>query len=121
MLNEVRFSASDVERVASRQYAPEEYSIVNTILARYGTKSHHVEKERVRLCALKLAAGDVRELERQIGVASVDFRDVVAGAEYPEQGKLGFVGIDRIDPAERVRILEADRLQFQRWLHQENG
>ena len=107
---------SEVNRIVSRDYAPEEHSMVMTLLEKYGPKPHHVERDRVRLCALKLANSDLRHLDRQIAVACTDFRDVVAAAEYPEQLRLGFRGFDQIDAAKRAEIEQRDRQQFLIWL-----
>jgi len=107
-----------IQRIVGRLFAPDEHPMAMRVLDRYGPKPHHVEKVRVRLCALKLAGSDLRELERQIDVACVDFRDVIAAAEYPAQCKLGFIGFGRLRPSERLQIEEADRLQFQAWVYQ---
>ncbi len=105
-----------IERIVSRDFAAEERTLVQNILAKYGTKPHHVERDRVRLCVLKLARGDLRKLERQITVASTDFRDVVGAAEYPRQLSVGFSGFDRMNAAERALIEEDDRQQYSDWL-----
>jgi len=41
--------------------------------------------DRVRLAVLKVAAGDLPELRRQVEVAKVDWRDVLIAAEQPHR------------------------------------
>lgn len=118
-MSDQQVTTSAVNRIVSRDYAPEEHPMVMAVLEKYGPKPHHVERDRVRLCALKLASGDLRELDRHINVACTDFRDVVGAAEYPEQLRLGFRGFDQIDVAKRAEIEDRDRQQFLTWLERQ--
>ena len=52
-------------------------------LAGYGDEAWHREPERVRLAILYLARGDLDDVKRRVEAASVDYRDVIAAAEYP--------------------------------------
>jgi hypothetical protein len=54
--------------------------------------------------------------ERQIKVACVDFRDVIAAAEMPAQYELGFTGMERLSPVELEHIKSDDRKQYNAWL-----
>jgi len=107
---------SCVSRVILREFANEEYDRVVEVLSQYGTERHHLERNRVRISILKLANGDLFNLERQIKVACVDFRDVIAAAEMPGQYKLGFTGMERLSPQELENIKTDDRKQYEAWL-----
>ena len=54
----------------------------------------------MRLAILKLSRGDIGQVRRYVRVAKVDFRDVIAPAEYPRFWEVGFVGVERMSPAE---------------------
>ncbi|KPJ77660.1 MAG: hypothetical protein AMJ54_07220 [Deltaproteobacteria bacterium SG8_13] len=87
-----------------------------SILNEYGTAGFQRGVNRVRLAVLKLAAGDLGALCREIDVAKKDYHDVLASAEYP-----GYM--QKIPPsadlaeAERERIIRADWTQDQTWLN----
>ena len=96
-----------------RDYGEDLIEEVLTTLATYGDEAWHREPERVRLAALKLAAGDLERLRQTVTDAGLDYRDVLAAAEYPaylrtNPGDLG--------EEERVQIIEADWQQYQAWL-----
>ena len=81
------------------------------ILDRYGAESWHRERERVHLAILKQCNGDVGRVSTLVERACADFREVLAGAEYPEefslpagQGDLG-------------AVRERDRRQYENWLN----
>lgn len=75
----------------------------------------HREVDRVRLAVLKLAAGSVTQLRSHIEIAKIDYRDVLAAAEYPSYMKRD-PDIGRLSPGERAQIIEDDWRQYQRWL-----
>ena len=62
------------------------------------------ERERVQLAVLKLAALDIEQLKRFVATACMDYRDVLYGAGYPRESKLGFTLFTALDPAERERV-----------------
>ena len=107
---------SVVSRIILREFANEEYNRVVEILSRYGTERHHLERNRVRLAILKIANGDMFSLDRQIEVACVDFRDVIAAAEMPGQYSHGFTGMERISKPELKNIKTLDREQYKAWI-----
>ncbi len=78
-------TSADVERVVRRDFLPDRVPAVLAILNEYGTERWHHEPYRVRLAALKIAAGSLEELRVQIKIAKTDYRDVLASAEYPPQ------------------------------------
>jgi len=75
--------------------------------------------ERVRLAVIKLTGGSLAELQRQIDIARVDWRDVLSAAEYPEASGMGFVQYSNLDERTRNEIKMRDRQQYVAWLGEE--
>jgi len=108
-------TAEDVARVVRRDFPAERIAEVFTILDEYGTERWHSEAPRVRLAALKLAAGSIEQLRNEIETAKRDYRDVLAWAEYPEYSKdMPHIHEQRSED-ERQRIMDADLSQYQDW------
>jgi hypothetical protein len=107
---------NDVERIAHREFSDEQFSTVITLLKEYGTEAWQRECPRVQLAALKLADGSLEKLRAQIEVAKRDYRDLLAGAEFPAYCKLGFRHIRELPADERLRIINADWRQYDEWL-----
>jgi hypothetical protein len=84
-----------------------------TLLDTYGTESWHREKDRVHLALLKLSAGSLEELRRSVESAKSDFRNVLVGAEYPEE----FVASSKTSPQEMKAIRARDRAQYEVWMN----
>lgn len=82
----------------------------------YGREPHEREPSRVRLAALKLAAGDLEALQRHIESAKTDFRDVLSEAEYPQATRV-WNRMDGWPTARRQAIYEADWKQYEEWLN----
>ncbi len=76
-------TSAEIERVVRRDFLPDRVPEVLAILDEYGTERWHHEPCRVRLAALKIAAGSLEELRIQIKIAKTDYRDVLAPAENP--------------------------------------
>ena len=72
--------------------------------------------ERVRLAVIKLTGGSLAELQRQIDIARVDWRDVLSSAEYPEASGMGFDQYSNLDERTRNEIKVRDRQQYVDWL-----
>ena len=102
---------ADVERIAQRDYPPEHAETVLKIVQRYT----NVERTRVQLAVLKLAAGDVDAVHHHIEVALRDYRDVLCGAEYPAFTEK-WLHSEPIAADERKRLVDADWTQYQDWL-----
>jgi hypothetical protein len=108
--------AKDVERVVRRDFAPAEFEAAMAIVGQYGARGRRREDPRVCLAALKLAEGNLGELRRQMEAAEIDYRDVLACAEYP-----GYM--TEVDPGsalskERIRaVIEGDWKQYESWLN----
>jgi len=79
-------------------------------------KEGDLNLERIRLAVLKLSGGNLSDLKRFISIANVDWRDVLALAEAPEQFSVGFVEFEQLDLATRTTIQDRDHEQYQCWL-----
>lgn len=73
------------------------------------------EPPRVQLAILKLSNGDPAKLQGYIEAARLDYRDVLAWAEYPEQLRSGKTRYNT-PLKEYEAILKADRQQYDDWL-----
>ena len=109
---------NDVLRIVRRDFTTEQFDAAMCILNEYGTEGWQRGVHRVRLAVLKLARGDLQALRCEIDVAKIDYRDVLAYAEYPEymQKASPSGGLAKI---ERERIIRADWTQYQSWLNRE--
>jgi hypothetical protein len=110
-----KVNRADVERVVRRDFPPEQFDSVLALLDEYGVKDFQSEKDRVQLAVLKLAGGSIEKLLQTIEVAMIDYRDVLAPAEYPKYQA-------EVSPTEKLpvkkynRIIESDWQQYQDWL-----
>jgi hypothetical protein len=109
-------SEATIHSLVKRDFPSDISDRVESLLATYGAKPHHFERNRVRAAVLKLANGDLLELQRQLAVADKDFRDVIGAAEYPSQMKIGFVGMQRIGPERLQELRESDWEEYSAWL-----
>ena len=73
--------------------------------------------ERIRLAVLKLSAGDLAELRRNVELARVDWRDAILLAEQPEAAAIGLAEYSTFDDESRAAIDERDRRQYVAWLN----
>ncbi|MHC4599416.1 MAG: hypothetical protein ACYS47_10460 [Planctomycetota bacterium] len=110
-----KVNAKDVERVVRRDFDPAEFEGVTAILGSYGDRGRRREDHRVCLAALKLADGNFAELRRQMQAAELDYRDVLAWAEYPEYMKEVHPGAGLTEEEIRA-VVERDWQQYKRWL-----
>ena len=101
-------SDADLARVLAREFEGESRRVAEDLLSRYDSR----EGVRVKLAAIKLSSGDLGSLERFVRVASEDYRDVLAPAEYPQYGALP----PNASSSERARAIDADWKQYQEWL-----
>lgn len=111
-----KVTAADVERIVSRDFPADEFSVVMTILREYGTASSHREPNRVQLAALKLSNGNSQKLRACIERAKADYRDVLSPAEYPGFSKVGW-SRPKLPDEEQSRIFESDWRQYDDWLN----
>ena len=110
-----KVTRADVERIVRRDFPADLAVEVLALLDEYGIEIWQREPDRVRLAALKLAAGSVESLRSHIEVAKRDYRDVLAAAEYPDYLRLDPRG-PTLPADERERIIEADWRQYIEWL-----
>jgi hypothetical protein len=108
-------TGADVERIVRRDFPADRAVEVLAMLDEYGKETWHAEPHRVRLAALKLAAGDLTRLRYEIESAKRDYRDVLSPAEYPGYTKRMF-RIGELAQDEQQRIIDADWRQYQDWL-----
>jgi hypothetical protein len=101
----------DVERVLRRDYPP---NLVDEILALIATVEVR-EKPRVVLGCLKIAAGNVDKLRRELADASGYYREILGEAEYPLATKRWF-RIDTLSDDEVRAIYDKDWQQYSAWL-----
>lgn len=85
------------------------------ILNAYGVEEYEREPDRVRLAILKISGNDLKQIRRNTALAKQDFRDTLVEAEYPNQGKSWRVP----NEVEKQKLIAKDRLQYEKWLHDE--
>ncbi len=110
-----KVSEIDVVRIVQRDFAEKDRSEIQRLLSTYGTESWHREPDRVRLGILKLAGGDPKRVKEHLEAANCDWRDVLAGAEYPEYYQKLF-GIHKMPKKDIEAIIARDWKQYQDWL-----
>ena len=104
-----------LEKVAQYWHDADPQEIMN-ILDKYGAESYERGRARVQLAILKLSEGGRDRLEDLVRMAKMDYRDVLAYAEYPEEMRIGFLGMSQL-PAEEVKaVRQRDREQYLEWL-----
>lgn len=111
-----QLSEATIQKLEESIFPSDATDHVLSMLATYGTKPHHLERNRVHAAVLKIANGDLAELQRQLAIADRDFRDVVGAAEYPSQMRIGFVGMERIGPERLQELREFDWQEYSAWL-----
>jgi hypothetical protein len=102
------YTEEDLSRVIVRDYGTGAEQ-VTAILSDYSKESHHRDPLRVWMACLKLANGNMERLNHYVKNACVDYRDVLAWAEYPEY-------LNARTPDEQSRAIENDWKQLQEWL-----
>jgi hypothetical protein len=91
---------------------------IMAILDQYGAEGSETGRDRVHLAILKLSEGQLERLPDLVAAAKVDYRDIVAAAEYPGQLRLGFVGMRELSPEERRALRRQDKAQYRKWLRE---
>jgi hypothetical protein len=105
-------TAADVERIVRRDFPPSQQDNAFAMLREYG--GEHREANRVRLAVLKLADKNLKQLRHWVEQAKLDYRDVLAPAEYPKYTRWG--GVDTASEEEQRKVIDSDRAQYRRWL-----
>ena len=105
----------DVERIILRDFGKTHASKALAILQEYGKQEwNRPGSPRVRLAILKLANGNLNQLEIHTKVAIQDFRDVLSAAEYPRYAHE--IGFDMVSEKKIQEIVESDWQQYNKWL-----
>ena len=102
-----------VEARARQDFPDADVAEIMAVLDRYGVRPHEREIPRVQMAILKLAAGDRDALEGEVETAKIDYRDVLAYAEFPAEMALGFAADG--SNAQVARAREADKAQYREW------
>ena len=98
----------------TRVFPDSEISDVLAVLDRYGAEGEK-EKNRVHLAILKLCDEEnLSDPSKYVEAAKIDYRDVLAWAEYPNQMRTSPSPAGERDAVERIR--EMDRKQYLKWL-----
>jgi hypothetical protein len=105
--------SADVERVVRREFPRQLQASALEVLGEFVSESG--EPHRVQLAALKLSSGDLGKLRDWIEHANLDFRDVLAAAEYP-LAMTRTASMDSLSTGEREAIYDADWRQYETWL-----
>jgi hypothetical protein len=114
----------DIARRLSRHWpAAPEQAEARRLLATYGEAEHESDVVRVQLAILKLSVGSLQELAAMTAAAKLDYRDVVAWAEYPEELRASWSSRPTLAESERrdLKHMRArDRAQYEAWLADEH-
>jgi len=105
---------ADVERVVRRDFPADSFSEILSTLDQYDASSGP-PSARVQLAILKLADGNPTTLRKCIEDAKMDYRDVLAWAEYPDYMRK-VPGPGQRLQSEVDQIIDADWKQYQAWL-----
>jgi hypothetical protein len=108
-------TAADVARVIRRDFPAEKRAAVKDLLNQYKERCGPVPPPRVHLAVLKLSAGSVQKVAKYVQDAVVDYRDVLAWAEYPRYFARG--GFDSDE--EEQQVIDDDWAEYRGWLERE--
>ena len=108
-------TAADVERIARRDFPPEQVAGVLAALDEYGREGER-EADRVRAAILKLANRDLQKLRYWLEQAKCDYRDVLGPAEYPRYRKKWNPKKAASEEEWRKMMIDSDWEQYERWL-----
>jgi hypothetical protein len=100
-----------VERIVRRDFPADKFEEVMAMLNEYGKEKFESEVDRVRLAILKLAERNIDALRKRVNEAKSDYRDVLAGAEYPSSRWDTF----RLSAEEKKQIYAKDWQQYLTW------
>lgn len=91
----------------------EYFSAADSEEAAAALDSNDINEPRVQLAIIKLSGGQLEKLKNLIEVAKIDWRDVLAWAEYPTEFAAATWNLKEDEVAE---IRGRDREQYQRWI-----
>jgi hypothetical protein len=106
---------SDLERKLCSVF-PEEHerAAARRLLGLYGSSEFDPGVDRVRIAALYSSDGSFDKLRAQMELANIDYRDVIAGAEYRSAMQIP----PPIDTDSEAYLIAAaqDTARYQKWL-----
>ncbi len=108
----------DLERKIPEEFPdPAEARRAAEILAAYEPVGHRERPDRIRLAALYLAGGSLERLAAMVDLARVDYRDVLAGAEYRAYVALPLDA----SAADKQAAIEVDGTRYGTWVGRSPG
>jgi hypothetical protein len=107
-------TAADVDRIARRDFPPDQVAPVLAALAAYGPEQWHNEPVRVRVALLRLADGNLERLHTWLKIAQTDYRDALAAAEYPAY--LKDVSPTASTSLQHTLAINTDATAYRQWL-----
>jgi hypothetical protein len=107
-------TSDEIEGLVRRDFPPDQYDAVMSLLNEYGVEKWHPEKWRVRLAILRLVDGRFAQLRAHVDMAKQDYRDVLAYAEYPSYMR-EVPPSEKIDSSKKQALIEQDWQQYQGW------
>jgi hypothetical protein len=66
---------------------PEEAALALSVLADFVDQNQELASDRILRCIVFVAQGDLNRLEKAIGLAKEDYRDLIVWAEYSEKSE----------------------------------
>lgn len=111
-----------VERkLASAWPLASDQAAARALLLTYGSSNGEQEVERVRLAIIKLSGGALDKVAAMTAAAKTDYRDVLMGAEYPEEARTSWayrLNLTDVERKELAAIRARDREQYEDWRNQ---
>jgi len=114
-MTEIDYDAVLARKLCSMFPDPSVRKQVEDELNRYGVESYEREVPRVRVDILKVAGASLEKVREWADIAKRDYRDILAGAEYPEE---------LIKPtwnfplSEQNTIQRRDKGQYLKWIEE---
>jgi hypothetical protein len=107
-------SFNEIKKIIERDFNKENLQEILLLLDRYKGDTEK-GKYRVWAAIIKLSNGNVKKMKENIEIAIVDYRDVIAYAEYPEYSeKIGF-NSKKYNSKFINEIIKRDWKQYKKW------
>jgi len=112
----MKSTRSQVIRKVKLYWPDRDLDEVMGILDQYGLKKYETGGDRVQMAVIKLSEGDFDRLPELIKTAKIDYRDVLAWAEYPREFGISASDMKLLSKGEAEEIRRRDRKQYLDWL-----
>lgn len=101
----------DIQRIILRDYAGRNEEVLMSL------NKYSAENERFRVWAalLKISQGSIAKLNKNVSLANIDYRDVLAEAEYPTYTKKVGFDSEKFTQSELQKIIKSDFEQYREW------